>query len=100
MTRTFRAFERCTPGEYLIAARLRRAAELLSDARLPLAEVALASGFADQSHLGRRFRSGYGVTPGEYRRRTARHATGRRMSVSDNTPAVRRPIVRDNADGS
>jgi AraC family transcriptional regulator len=72
MTRGFRAFERCTPSEYVAAARLRRAAELLSEARLPLAEVALTAGFADQSHFSRRFRGGYGVTPGEYRRRTAR----------------------------
>jgi len=72
MTRTFRAFERCTPGEYLMAARLRRAADLLSEARLPLVEVGLASGFADQSHFCKRFREAYGVTPGEYRRRTAR----------------------------
>jgi AraC family transcriptional regulator len=75
MTRSFRAFERCTPGEYLARARLHRAARLLSEARLPLADVALAAGFADQSHFSKRFRGSYGLSPGEYRRRTARRHT-------------------------
>ena len=75
MTRSFRAFERCTPGEYVARARLHRAARLLSEALLPFAEVALAAGFADQSHFSKRFRGSYGLTPGEYRRRTVRHCT-------------------------
>lgn len=36
-------------------------------AGLPIAEVAAATGFADQSHLGRVFRRVFGVTPGRYR---------------------------------
>jgi AraC-like DNA-binding protein len=35
---------------------------------MPLAELALASGFADQPHLTRMFRSAFGVTPGRYAR--------------------------------
>lgn len=48
--------------------RLARAQELLRDSHLPLAEVALASGFSDQSHLTRHFRLAFGVTPARYRR--------------------------------
>jgi AraC-like DNA-binding protein len=33
----------------------------------PPAQAALASGFADQSHLGRWFRRAYGLTPAAYR---------------------------------
>ena len=37
-------------------------------ADLPPVEAASASGFADQSHLGRWFRRAYGLTPAAYRR--------------------------------
>jgi AraC family transcriptional regulator len=36
--------------------------------RTPLAEVALASGFADQHHMARVFRRVTSVTPSSYRR--------------------------------
>jgi AraC family transcriptional regulator len=35
---------------------------------VPLAEIALAAGFADQSHFTKTFRRSRGLTPGEYRR--------------------------------
>jgi AraC family transcriptional regulator len=70
LTRSFRYFFRCTPGEYLRSVRLERAARYLSRSRLALAEVALASGFTDQSHFTKRFARAFGVTPGEYRRLT------------------------------
>ena len=38
----------------------------------PLADVALAAGFADQAHFTRMFRSAFGLTPGRYVR--LRHA--------------------------
>jgi AraC-like DNA-binding protein len=34
----------------------------------PLAELALAAGFADQAHFTRMFRSAFGLTPGHYSR--------------------------------
>lgn len=66
-----RAFKRCTGqtmGAYLRVLRARRAAALLASTREALADVALAAGFADQSHLCRVFRGVYGVTPARYRR--------------------------------
>ncbi len=47
--------------------RLARAMELLRRTDLPLAEIALMSGFADQSHLTRCFRAAFGVTPSRFR---------------------------------
>jgi AraC-like DNA-binding protein len=35
---------------------------------MPLVEVALTAGFADQAHFTRVFSSAYGLTPGRYRR--------------------------------
>jgi transcriptional regulator GlxA family with amidase domain len=45
--------------------RVQRAQELLR-AGMPAAIVANESGFFDQSHLSRHFRSVCGMTPGEY----------------------------------
>lgn len=73
LTRSFRRHLRCTPGEYLRFYRLRRAAQILTDGHMPLAEVAIAVGFSDQSHLNRHFLRAYGVSPGRYRHLT-RHA--------------------------
>jgi AraC family transcriptional regulator len=70
LTRTFRRFYGCTPGEYLRSARVARAAHLLITSDMPLSQLALESGFADQSHLTRLFRRAYGVSPGVYRRAT------------------------------
>lgn len=48
--------------------RLRHALALLLDTRLPLAEVALEAGFANQGHLGNAFMRRYGRTPGATRK--------------------------------
>jgi AraC family transcriptional regulator len=68
LARTFRRFLRCTPGEYLQSRRAEYAARLLKETPASLSEVALASGYADQSHFTRRFRAAYGVAPGSYRK--------------------------------
>lgn len=69
LARTFRKAFRCTPGEYLACCRLRKAMALLRDSSLPLAEIALATGFFDQSHFSRTFRQHFGVPPDAYRKR-------------------------------
>jgi AraC-like DNA-binding protein len=40
----------------------------MHDRRLPLSEIALSSGFADQSHFTRVFSRLVGVSPGQWRR--------------------------------
>jgi transcriptional regulator GlxA family with amidase domain len=65
--RVFKQSEGVTPHDYLVKCRVRRAKELLSDTDLPMSEIALASGFSDQSHCARRFREHVGVTPSAYR---------------------------------
>lgn len=66
-----RAFKRSlglSPMEYVVVRRVERAKAMISGTREPLAEVALACGFADQAHLNRRFRDIVGVSPGRWRR--------------------------------
>jgi AraC family transcriptional regulator len=72
LTRTFRRFFGQTPGEYLRARRLERAAQALTQSGDAIADIAVATGFSDQAHLSRRFRDGFGSSPAEYRRRTRR----------------------------
>src|SRR6266446_2017321 len=65
--RAFKRSEGVTPHNYLVQRRVRRAKDLLAATDLPLSEIALASGFSDQSHCARRFREHVGVTPSSYR---------------------------------
>ncbi len=69
-SRAFKTSTGWTPHAWLQARRIDMALGLLVDKRLPLAEVALRSGFADQSHFTRIFKSVTGQTPGAYRRAT------------------------------
>jgi AraC-like DNA-binding protein len=66
LCRVFTAQVGLAPHAYAIHARLRQARELLRRGRPP-SEVAAATGFADQSHLGRHFVRAVGVTPAKYR---------------------------------
>jgi len=68
-----RAFRRATglpPHRYQTQIRLRRARALMANGET-VARTAAIVGFADQSHLIRKFKSVYGVTPGAY---LGRHA--------------------------
>ena len=53
------------PHAYLESVRIRQARRLLALGR-PILEVALATGFADQSHFTRRFKRTVGVPPGDF----------------------------------
>jgi len=56
-----------TPHRWLLGQRVARACELMSGTAMPLAEVALATGFVDQSHLTRVFHKIMGTTPARWR---------------------------------
>ena len=51
-----------TPHRYVVHLRLQRAIELVRDGRSGLAEIAVRTGFADQSHLSRWVRRVHGVS--------------------------------------
>jgi AraC-like DNA-binding protein len=65
--RAFRRAVGMTPHAWQLDARINRARGLLDDG-MPLAEVALHLGFADQSHFQRTFKQRVAVTPRQYRR--------------------------------
>jgi AraC-like DNA-binding protein len=56
------------PHAYLLRRRLEKSAEMIENTDRPLAEIALATGFSDQSHFTRRFTRHVGMTPGAFRR--------------------------------
>ena len=68
--RLFRSHFGDSVTEFALRRRIEEASRLLVDTDLPLVEVALATGFCDQSHLTRTLRRQLGVTPGELRRRS------------------------------
>lgn len=68
LTAQFRKATGLSPYSYVIERRLTQAVELLQTSTLPIAEVALAAGFADQAHLTRAMRARRNVTPGQLRR--------------------------------
>jgi AraC family transcriptional regulator len=67
-SRVFKHSLGLSPMEYVTVRRVERAKALIGSTREPLAEVAVACGFADQAHLSRRFRDLMGVSPGRWRR--------------------------------
>jgi AraC-like DNA-binding protein len=67
LARSFRRFQGCTVGEYVRRLRVEFACRRLATTELPLAQVALEAGFADQSHLTKTFKRYTGVTPKAFR---------------------------------
>jgi AraC family transcriptional regulator len=61
-TRVFTRSVGTTPHRYVVHLRLRRAIELVREGRSSLAEIAVRTGFADQSHLSRWAKRVHGVT--------------------------------------
>jgi AraC family transcriptional regulator len=66
--RAFKQTFRRPPHRWLIERRVAMARDLMTNSRLPLAEIATQCGFADQSALNRSFKRIHGVTPGMWRR--------------------------------
>ena len=77
LNRSFRRAFGLPPHAFQTQLRLAKARKLLRQGRLP-ATVAAETGFADQSHLTRRFKTVVGVTPGVYRK-----------NVQDRSPSAR-----------
>lgn len=61
--RLFRAAMGVSPHRYVLRRRLQRARDLLRDGGDPLAQIAAATGFSDQSHLSHWIRRVYGTSP-------------------------------------
>jgi PAS domain S-box-containing protein len=65
--RQFRRRFRTTPHAYIANLRLQAACRLLVDSSLTISQIALTTGFYDQSHLTNQFASSFGMPPAKYR---------------------------------
>jgi AraC-like DNA-binding protein len=65
--RQFKQSAGVAPHHYVVQRRVARAQEMLARTDLALSEIALATGFSDQSHFARHFRQMLGMTPGQFR---------------------------------
>jgi AraC family transcriptional regulator len=74
--RAFKTTFRRPPYKWLTERRVDRARDLMTNSRLPLADIAARCGFGDQSALNRSFLRIHGVTPGIWRRRKTRGRDG------------------------
>jgi AraC family transcriptional regulator len=63
-----------TPHVYIIRLRLELAQKLMLTTEMPLSEIALACGLADQAHLSKLFRRWLDDAPGAWRRRNLTYA--------------------------
>jgi AraC family transcriptional regulator len=68
LARTFRANFGCSVGEYVRQLRIEHACQRLTASNASLVDIALDTGFADQSHFARTFRRFRGLTPATFRR--------------------------------
>jgi AraC family transcriptional regulator len=66
--RAFKASTGLTPHQWQMQLRINRAQQYLLDGELSLAQIALLTGFSEQSHFTRVFQSIVGVSPGFWRR--------------------------------
>lgn len=67
LLRLFKRVTGQTPHSYLQQIRVTRAREMIA-AGMSISQAAFSSGFADQSHFTRNFKSAYSTTPARYLR--------------------------------
>lgn len=67
--RRFRQLLRLSPMEYVLSLRVQKAQRLLTTTNQNVGEIALATGFYDQSHFTKRFNKIVGMTPLAYRKK-------------------------------
>lgn len=78
-TRLFKRSTGYTAISFVEQCRIRRARELIAESDLPLAQIAIMTGFADQSHFTRRFHRHVGLTPAVFARDQGRRRSARQL---------------------
>jgi len=70
--RAFKASTGVSPHRWQLNSRISRAQDLLLSSSIPLAEIALVTGFVEQSHFSRVFKSVVGLSPAAWQREHAK----------------------------
>jgi AraC family transcriptional regulator len=82
-SRAFRQSIGTAPHSWLVKRRVAAATNMMQDAKRSLSDIALACGFADQSHFTRMFTREMGASPGVWRRCAARFGSGPEKPFAD-----------------
>lgn len=91
LARRFRASQGCTVGEYIRLVRVAFARRELMSTDRPIADIAFAAGFCDQSQLTKTFKRVTGQTPTAFR---VKHANGRQIGFAQpSSAAAERPTL-------
>jgi AraC family transcriptional regulator len=85
LARVFRQFLGCTVGDYLRQLRIECACRRLTSSDASLVEIALAAGFADQSHFSRTFKRHTGLSPVAFQKSFGR----RKADAKECSPGAR-----------
>jgi len=90
------------PHTYIVRSRLEMAQQLMLSTSDALSQIALACGFADQSHFSKAFRHGVGESPNAWRRRNLTEAQvqvigriaigARRLATRQRAATATRPL--------
>ena len=83
--RSFKDTFGMSPHAFVMRRRLELAARYMLQTDAPLSDIALQCGFADQAHLGNRFREATGLSPAAWRR--LRCSQERHQPAVDAAPA-------------
>jgi len=67
LAQSFRRFQGCTIGDYVRRIRIDYACQQLVRSDTSFTDLAIAAGFADQSHFTRTFKQAVGMLPSQYR---------------------------------
>ena len=86
LERTFRRLFHMTPRQYVQRVRVNAAAERLLHTDEPIAEIAIDSGFYDQSHFTKVFRRTMGEPPATYRRTVRERAAAAATATPSSDP--------------
>jgi AraC-like DNA-binding protein len=65
--RRFKTHTGCTPSEYIIALRLQKAKDMLSNTRLPVQQIAYACGFENEYYFSNFFKRHTSLSPSAFR---------------------------------
>ncbi len=87
----FRAQTGLSPWQYVRRQRLHAARQLILQSRLPLTDIAIQTGFANQSALSHAFRRSYGASPRQLRQGGACTTLATSNPASGSSPAA--PLV-------
>lgn len=82
---TFKRGYGITVNDYITERRLALARDMLLEGKKTVNEIALESGFSDQSYFSKVFSAGYGITPSEYRRGLHRDGEAGKEANENNT---------------